>query len=84
MHLTILSDVVVSHLFNTLDCPLAANVIWWRFRGCAGEKRESELCKVIQVCSNIYLSIYHYFFFSFFLLIYIIPVTYCSGKMARS
>lgn len=38
MLLTIFSDVVVSHLFNTLDCPLAANVIWWRFRGCAGEK----------------------------------------------
>lgn len=38
MILTIYSDVAVSHLFNTPDCPLAANVIWWRFRGCAGEK----------------------------------------------
>lgn len=39
LRLTIFNDVAVSHLFNTLDCPLAANVICWRFRDCAGEAK---------------------------------------------
>jgi len=54
---TIFSDVAVSHLFNTLDCPLDANVIWWCFRGCAGEKRETEMCRSFR-CDKDYLSIF--------------------------
>lgn len=37
LRLTIFNDVAVSHLFNTVDCPLVANVICWRFSDCAGE-----------------------------------------------
>jgi len=65
---TIFSDVAVSHLFNTLDCPLDANVIWWCFRGCAGEKRETEMCRSFRCDKDIYLSFlvhFHYFFFCF-------------------
>lgn len=40
-HLTIFNDVAVFNLFNTIDCPLAANVIIdaWRFSEYAGEAK---------------------------------------------